>query len=90
VLGALADAYQAASSLRPLRSVSNGAELSPGDLLVPRLTAPLVEHQERLAMVGRWVRESDDPAAVAFEELLQQRADEVVLPKAPPPGVTRR
>lgn len=88
VLEGLADAYRAANALRPLRAYAGEAVGSFGDLLVPRLAAPLVEHQARLALLDRWVQESDAPEAGAFADLI--RAQEVVPPKARPPGLIRR
>jgi hypothetical protein len=59
-----------------------------GDLLAPRLVAPVVEHEAHLALLDRWAKESDAPEAAAFAELI--RAQEVVPPKVWPPGLTRR
>lgn len=88
VLDALADAYRAANTLRPVRTYAGDAEAAFGDLLAPRLVAPVVEHQAHLALLDRWVQESDSPEAGAFAELI--RAQEVVPPKARPPGLIRR
>ena len=91
VLNALADAYRSANALQPLRSqrtATDQAESPFGVLLVPRLTAPLVEHQARLALIDGWVKESDTPEAEVFRSLI--RAQEVVPPKARPPGLVRR
>ena len=88
VLNALAGAYQTANALRPLRTYAGEAEAAFGDLLVPRLVAPVVEHQAHLALLDRWVQESDAPEAGAFHDLI--RAEEVVLPKGRPPGLIRR
>jgi hypothetical protein len=88
VLDALADAYRAANALRPLRTVVDQPSPSFGDLLVPRLSAPLVEHQARLALLDRWVRESDALEAGAFRDLIRTQA--AMPPKARPPGLIRR
>lgn len=91
VLNALADAYRTASALQPLRSqqaATDQAESSFAALLMPRLTAPLVEHQAHLALLDGWAKESGAPEAEVFRGLI--RAQGVMPPKARPPGLTRR
>jgi len=51
------------------------------DLVAPRLTAPFVERQDRLAYVIRWLEDVDDPEAEAFANLVRERAEQVVPPK---------
>lgn len=94
VLSALADTYQAANALQPLRSqrpqrtATDQAETPFGVLFIPRLTAPLVDHQARLALLDGWVKESAAPEAEVFRRLI--RAQEVMPPKARPPELIRR
>lgn len=89
-LGALADVYSATNSLS-WQDTGTGSPPPPGlELIVPRLTAPFVERSERLAFVDRWVRDSDEPYAPAFSQLLHDRLGEAVHPKASPPDGTRR
>ncbi len=88
VLGALADVYTSANSLHLARTVADGKPSILGDLVAPRLVAPVVEQHEGLALVDRWVQEVEDPAAEAFRALL--RAQEVMPPKHRPPALIRR
>lgn len=69
VIGALADVYRAANSFRPGRWTDQLQATAFPDLVAPVLTAPFVEHIERVSFVRRWLRETDDPHAAAFAEL---------------------
>lgn len=89
-IGALAEVYRAANSFHPART--DAAPFADGltDLVAPQLSAPFVKAAERLGYIGRWLEEVDDPEAEAFAELVRERAEQVVLPKARPSGGTRR
>ncbi|MDE0132995.1 MAG: hypothetical protein OXN79_11660 [bacterium] len=105
VIGALSDAYVAANSLWLSRHDPAIAETPEAltDLLIPPLMAPFVERAENLALVEKWVHESDSPNAEAFARLVRQTAKDhlgregeetadrqTAPPKKVPPGNTRR
>ena len=89
-IGALAGVYQAANSFRPLRATDSPAAAAFPDLVAPILTAPFVEHTQRVSYVERWLRDTDEPDAEAFVRLIRDRTDQVVPPKRRPSGTTRR
>ena len=60
------------------------------DFVAPQLTAPFVERAERLSYVARWLEEVQSPDAEAFAEVVRERSEQVVRPKARPPDDTRR
>jgi hypothetical protein len=80
-IGALAEVYRAANSFHPVRTDAAAVVEGLADLVAPRLTAPFVERQDRLAYVIRWLEDVDDPEAEAFANLVRERAEQVVPPK---------
>lgn len=89
-IGALAEVYRAANSFYPARTDASAFADRLTDLVAPQLSAPFVKAAERLAYIGRWLEEVDDPEAEGFAELIRERAEQVVPPKARPSGGTRR
>ena len=89
-IGALADVYRAANSFRPRRATDVPAASAFPDLVAPPLTAPFLEHSERVSFVERWLRDTDEPDAEAFAQLVRERSERVVPPKRRPSGPTRR
>lgn len=101
VISALAEAYIAANSLCPSRydpTSTETAEALPG-LVAPQLTAPFLEHAERLAFVERWLSETDSPDSEVFARLVNEAAKKLdedstepqaASPKKDPPGNARR
>jgi hypothetical protein len=89
-IGALADVYRAANSFRPRRATNVPAATAFPDLVAPTLTAPFVEQSQRVSFVERWLRDTDEPDAEAFAQLVRERSERVVSPKRRPSGPTRR
>lgn len=89
-IGAMADVYRTANAFHPARSDPAGTAEGLTTTLEPQFTAPFVRAAERLGYVTRWLEQVDDPVAEAFAELVHQRAEQVVPPKARPSGGTRR
>lgn len=90
-IGALADVYRTANSFYPARTNDAAPADALPDLVAPQLTAPFVERAERLSYVARWLDEVDTPDAEEFADLVRERTEQVVPPKARrPPGSTRR
>ena len=80
VIGALSRAYEATNRLCPLRHSADAAGVTSAlpDLVSPLLTAPFLEKAERLALVDRWLEETDDPHAEEFSQLVYRVAREQV------------
>ena len=89
-IGALADVYRAANSFRPRRATDVPGATAFPDLVAPTLTAPFVEQSQRISFVERWLRDTDEPDAEAFAQLVRERCERVVPPKRRPSGPTRR
>lgn len=89
-IGALADVYRAANSFRPRRASDVLAATAFPDLVAPSLTAPFLQHSERVSFVEQWLRDTDEPGAEAFAQLVRERRERVVPPKRRPSGPTRR
>lgn len=79
-IGALADAYRAASSLRPRRATADATATAFPNLIAPQLTAPILDNAERLAYVEIWLHHSDDPNADAFARMVRDAANAQVVP----------
>ena len=89
-IGALADVYRVANSLRPRRATDEATAPAFPELVAPTVIAPFIEDARRIAFVDRWLQESDDPHAEEFAQLVRQRTGRVVPPKRRPPGHSRR
>ena len=60
VIGALADVYRVANSLRPRCATDEATAPAFPDLVAPTVTAPVVEDARCIAFVNMWLRESDE------------------------------
>ena len=89
-ISALADVYRLANSLQPARSSDATTADTLPELISPQLVAPFVDQADRLGYLSRWLRDRDDADSEAFAAFVREHAEQVVHPKARPPGSTRQ
>lgn len=89
VLGALAEALEAARTLRPARTARLDQPSHADELVEPRLATPFLREVAFLGWLDQWLRENPGPTADRLDAAIRRRLEgSVTRGKAPAEGLS--